>query len=406
MLECMKKILFIILLGAIVFGLFKLYPMLMPKPQMPEQAPMPVMAIKPVRKDVPRFYEFTGTTAASESVEIRARVKGYLENIAFKDSENVEKGDLLFKIESGIYQAQLDMAKAELKSAQAQLERAQLDFDRVELAIKENAVSKQELSKRRAERDVAQALVSKAKAAIVAAQLDLDYTKITSPISGRISRKLVDIGNLVGASEMTLLTTVVKISPIDIYFDMSESILLKELRNRSNEVLYGDKTFYAKLVGDDDFNYKGELDFMDNIVDSSTGTIRIRGKLSNESREILPGMFARVRVPAGIKKNAILIDEKAIGTSLAGKFILVVGENNLVEQKLIEVAEVVDGLRVVRSGLVGDELYILTGIQFLMPGMPVAPMDPSQMPPQGTQMGAGAPSSEQQNSDNKEIQTK
>ena len=380
MVEFIKRIAFITVIVLILIGGYFLYKLYTVKKQSePVQQAMPVMIAKPVVKDITRYNYFTGKSSASEAVEIRARVKGFLTDVAFKDSENVEKGQLLFKIEPEAYIAERDRALAELQAAQTDLQRAELDYERVQEAVKDNAVSKQEVSRRKADRDMAQAKVTGGKAALVQAELNLSYTNITSPISGRIKRKLVDVGNLVGGNEMTLLTTIVKIEPIDIYFNMSESILLKYLMNRSEKDQYGDKTFYVGFGDDKGYPHSGSLDFMDNVVDSSTGTIQIRGKIPNIEHKILPGLFAKVKVPDGTKKDAVLIDEKAIATDLAGKFVYIMGPENIPQKKHLQLAEIVDGLRVVEEGLDGTETYVMTGIQLIRPNTPVQPMTPEQM---------------------------
>jgi RND family efflux transporter MFP subunit len=376
----LKKIIAVIIMAVVLLGICKWNDFFGGKKQQaPQGGPMPVMVAKPVVKNVERYHYFTGKTQASESVEIRARVKGYLEKVAFIDSENVEPGQLLFEIESAYYVALRDKAKAQVLSAQAELQRAEQDFERVQVAVKSNAVSKQLVSLRKAEKDMAEANMIAAMAALKQSELDLSYTKITSPIAGRISRKLVDVGNLVGAGEMTLLTNIVKIEPIDVYFNVSENILIKELRSRPDKKTYREQSFEVGLSEDKGYPFKGEIDFLENSLDASTGTIEIRGKLANEDNSILPGMFVKIRVPAGIKKNAVLIKNKAIGTNLAGKYVMVVGEGNVAKQIKIEVAENIDGMRVVESGLTGDEQYITSGIQFMMPGMPVEVMDPAEM---------------------------
>jgi multidrug efflux system membrane fusion protein len=378
----LKKIIAVIIMAVVLLGICKWNDFFGGKKQQaPQGGPMPVMVAKPVVKNVERYHYFTGKTQASESVEIRARVKGYLEKVAFIDSENVEPGQLLFEIESAYYVALRDKAKAQVLSAQAELQRAEQDFERVQVAVKSNAVSKQLVSLRKAEKDMAEANVIAEMADLKQSELDLSYTKITSPIAGRISRKLVDVGNLVGAGEMTLLTNIVKIEPIDVYFNVSENILIKELRSRPDKKTYREQSFEVGLSEDKGYPFKGEIDFLENSLDASTGTIEIRGKLANEDNSILPGMFVKIRVPAGIKKNAVLVKNDAIGTNLAGKYVMVVGEGNVAKQIKVEVAENIDGMRVVESGLTGDEQYIVSGIQFMMPGMPVKVMDPEEMAP-------------------------
>ena len=381
--EYIKKLLFlvgvIVVLGAAY--LFFRKSMAAPPPQ--EQPAMPVQVATPVIQDYVRYDEFTGRVESIESVDIRARVRGFLQKVAFKDGAFVKKGDLLFEIEPESYQADRDRAVADLKSAQADLKRAQQDYERVAEAVKSNAVSQQDVSKYQADRDMAESKVIATKAALAQAELSLSYTKIYSPIDGKISRRYVDIGNLVGADQMTLLARVVTLDPIYVYFNVSEGDLLGYYEATSGIASAAQNTvkFHVSLDGDTPLPEEGRLDYMDNAVDAMTGTIQVRGILPNPDQKILPGMFARVKVPAGQQTAAVLIQEKAIGTDLGGKYVLVVGEGNIVQQRPVKISALVDGLRVVDSGLAAGEMYIVSGIQFVRPGMPVVPIPEGQAPP-------------------------
>ncbi len=387
--DFIKKILFLAVVVVIMFGAYQFYMKKQASKAESSQAgapqAMPAQFAEPVIRDVVLQDEYTGRIESIESVEIRARVKGFLQKIDFKDGAFVEKGDLLFEIEPELYQADRDRAVAELKSAQADLQRAQQDYERVLKAVKGDAVSKQDVSKSLAEREMAESKVIGAKAALAQADLNLSYTKIYSPVDGKISRRFVDVGNLVGATDMTLLARVVALDPIYVYFNVSEGDLLDYYEATSDIVSRqpGSVKFTVSLSGETKKSSEGVLDYMDNTVDAATGTIQIRGILPNPEKTILPGMFARINVPAGEKKNAVLIQEKAIGTDLSGKFVLVIGEGNIVEQRSIVISELVDGLRVVESGLAAGEKYIVTGTQFIQPGMPVMPVPEGQMPPMG-----------------------
>ena len=396
MMEYMKKILFLVGVIIILGGGYWFFRKSTIMPPQEMQGAMPAQFAKPVVRDFVRYDEYTGRIESTASVDIRARVSGFLQNIAFTDGAFVKKGDLLFEIEPDLYQADLDRATADLKAAEADLNRARQDFDRVQQAVQSGAVSKQDVSRYQADRDMAESRVIAAKAAIAQAKLNLSYTKIYSPIDGKISRRLVDAGNLVGgAGEMTLLARVVALDPIYVYFNVIEGDLLKYYQTTSDIVTPRQDAvkFQVSLADQAKLPFEGRLDYMDNTVDPMTGTIQIRGIVPNPGRKILPGMFARVRVPAGTRPEAVLVKDKAVGTDLGGKYLLVIGEGNIVEQRPITISALVEGLRVVESGLSAGEKYIVTGTQFLRPGMPVLPVPEGQMPPMDSAAGQSQGSS-------------
>ena len=242
----------------------------------------------------------------------------------------------------------------------------------MEKAIISNSVSQQQVSTIRAQRDMAQAGVLASKASLAEADLELSYTRIHSPISGRISRHLVDVGNLIGDDDNTLLATIVDIDQIHVYFKVNEKILLKRLKDR---VLEGeDKVnveFSIGLSDEDGCPHKGIIDYVDNRVDPETGTINIRGIVPNPDGVILPGMFVRVSAPDGISNNALLVQDEALGTDFNGKFLLVVGENNIVEQRPVITGEQVGEMRIITQGISKGEKYVVSGLQSARPGMPV-----------------------------------
>ena len=369
-----KKIIFIIVVTVLLGGVYVLFIKNSAPPPQQEQPAMQVKAANPVIEDVTHFDEFTGTVRATETVDIRARVKGFLRKITFEDGQFVKEGDLLFEIEPESYQAYRDRAFADLKSSEANLARAEQDYQRLEMAVKDNAVSKQDVGKYKADRDMAEASVMAAQAALAQAELDLSYTKIYSPVSGKISETYVDIGNLVGATEMTSLARVIALDMVYVYFDVSESLLLDRFNGNSpgNGNGKNPQIFFAQLTGNGS-QYQGNLNYMDNNVDSTTGTITMRGTLQNPDYKILPGMFVRVKVPTFVIEKAVLVEEKAIGMDLGGKYVFVVDANNIVSHRNIEVSDQVGKLRVVSKGLQGDELYLLTGLQLVRPGDPVVP---------------------------------
>ena len=382
----LKNILFtvvsLLVIAGIGFGLFKLFTTRGEIVQPPMPSPIVTVA-KPQIRTITDYHEFTGVTNAVEQVQIRARVQGYLTKIDFVDGSDVQKGDLLFEIEPDTFQAQRDRAYALLKSSEAEVLRAELDLNRVREAVKTNAVSQQQVTTRQAEYDKANASVMAYKAALAEADYNLGYTKIRSPIDGRISRRMVDVGNLVGAGEQTLLATVVKLQPIYVSFDVSEGLLLKKLGKDSLNTQSATK-FYVGLENDSDYPNEGLLNYMDNTVDADTGTILLRGELPNSDMRMLPGMFVRVKVPVGAQSDAVLVDERALGTDLGGKYLLLVNKDNIVERRPVIIGRQIDRMRVITSGLSTEETYILKGLQFVFPGMEVSPQPAGAQQPQGS----------------------
>lgn len=377
--ERIKQIIFVLIVAGLLAGGYYYYNHRKTKPA-PQQGPTPVMTAKPETRTIVRYLQFTGQASAVESVDIQARVAGYLQKVAFKDGATVRQGDLLFEIEPDAYRAARDMAAAKVSSAEALLARAQQDYERVQIAIKDNAVSEQEVGSRKADVDVATAALDEAKAALVTSELNLSYTKIFAPISGRISRRLVDVGNLVGTPEKSLLANIVRMDPIYVYFYASENQLVEQLAYHTSYVERKDDPLEVGLGNNSEYPYQGKLDYMDNTVDPKTGTLQVRGLLDNPNVQILPGMFVRIRVPTGDSNEVVLVQDKAVGTDLNGKFVYTVKADKTVEQRMIQIAETVGDMRIVESGLSGDESYIITGTQYVRPGMPVMEMTPGQNP--------------------------
>ena len=365
-------IIFIVLLGAAGYFLlpfFRAQRTAQPQQQMPTPT-VPIML--PIQQDVVNYYEFTGETRSISEVDIVARVEGYLETVNFQDGSDIKQGDLLFTIEKERYQSVRAQAYAQLKSSEAELTRAEVDFKRFQEAVQENAVSKQDLTTKKAELDKAEAAVTANQAILAEAELDLSYTAIKSPIEGRISRRLVDTGNLVGPASNSLLATVVTLSPMYIYFNVSETMLMDKLKNIADA--NGRKIdFMFAVGGEQGYPHKGVFDFMDNMVDPTTGTITMRGKFENNDKSLLPGMFVHVKVPGRVEKDAVLVLETAICTDLGGKYLLVVNDENMVKHCPITIGKKINGMRVVESGLEMGQKYIVTGLQFVYPGMKVNP---------------------------------
>jgi len=348
------------------------------QPEVVAPPPPEVTVSTPTQRDVTIVHEFIGTTQARESVEIRARVQGYLDRMSFEPSSFVRKGELLFVIEPGPYEALRDRAAAGLKAAEAGLRRAESDLERLEQAVRTNAVSQQEVTRARAERDQASAAMLEAEAALTNAQIQLDYTTVESPIDGLVSRNLVDLGNLVGAGEATLLTTVRRIDPLFAYFEVSERFMANVLEQRGGHGDPGTQddipaTLVLKETG---LKIEGRVDAVDNTVDPATGTIQLRAVFPNSDAKVFPGFFVHVQLPGELLENAVLVEETALGTDLGGRFVMVVGNDNVVERRYIEPGPLQEDMtRVVLEGLEPGERYITVGLQRARPGMPVTPKE-------------------------------
>ena len=336
--------------------------------------PPEVTVARPIQKAVAPHFDFTGSLKAIEFVEIRARVKGYLQEIKFEDSADVRKGDELFLIDPAPYRTALDAAEAELSSARAALEQAKWDYERVLELQERGAANPKEVQDRTTARDLAQAAVSAAQAQVQLATLDLSYTDIRSPIDGRVSRRFVDVGNLVGAGEATLLTTVVRTDKVYAYFNVPERLLLERLAERAVEGRRDpDVRFWVGLMSEEGYPHEGELDYIDNTVDPDTGTLSVRGVLSNDQGLLFPGAFVRVRFMGNVREDVVLVQERAIGTDLGGKYLLVVGGDNVVEHRPVVIGQLDEGVRVIEEGIGPNERYIVNGLQRARPGLPVTP---------------------------------
>ena len=343
----------------------------------PPPPPPPVTVAMPINRTVIQNLYFTGRTEAVESAEIRARVPGYLVGMHYRVAAEVDAGDVLFTIEDDSYTAARNQRGAAVASAKANLKRAEADLERVQQAVKTNAVSEQEVSLRLAERDMAVASKLEAEANLVKAELDLSYCEVKSPIEGQVSRNLVDVGNLVGSGQNTLLATVAKMDPIHVYFEASEDKVLKNLKRHqgmdSKRLEIEPVKALLGLGNETDYPYEGVLDYIDNRVDTDTGTITIRGTFPNADRALFPGLFARISVPGDEIEGAVLVEERAIGTDLGGKYVLVVDESDMVAVQHLELGALEGELRVVISGLAPDQRYIVSGLLRARPGRPCTP---------------------------------
>ena len=352
--------------------------------QASRQAP-PVTVAKPTVGTARDFTVFTGMTRASESADVVARVAGVLETVDFEPSSEVAAGQVLFTIEETKYRAARDAAAAALASAEADLARSRTELQRVEKASRSRAVSEMDVDRARANRDMAIAAVASAKANLDDAELIYSYTKVVAPISGSVSRNLVDAGNLVGQGGPTLLTRINALRPIYVYFHVPESMVLRYLatgQRKGARAEGGDwhgPSIAVARANDTSFPFDGVVDFIDNQVDGQTGTIELRARLENENLMFFPGLFVRIKVTGEEVPDAVLVPETALGSDLGGKYVLVVGENNIAEQKYLTLGQAQDGgLIHVREGLTGDETIIVNGLMFARPGLPVTPLTEEQ----------------------------
>lgn len=342
----------------------------------------------PVQKEAEKHLEYTGSTAALEYVDIRARVAGFLEKVNFDPKQKVSKGELLFVIDPREYKAAVDEAKAQLDAKEASYKLAKLDEE-----IAKNLESKEAISWLKLQQAEAKSLVSKADLDLAAASLDqaklnLEYTQVTSPINGRVSRNFVDVGNLVGATEKTLLTTVVDDESIYCYFNVSEMDLLALKRmypmpRRPDPLKMINLKVHLGLADEEGFPHEGKLDFTDTTLNPSTGTIQFRAVFPNHDGLLLPGMFARIRVPLA-KFSALLVPEAAIQFDQGGRYVLVVDSHDIVRQKRIKIGqEEPGGMRVVDEGILPDDRVIISGLQRARPGFPVKVVSQSDHADQG-----------------------
>jgi len=339
-------------------------------PQLPQVTVAPAIA-----RQVTEFDELTGRFEAVERVEVRPRVSGYISSVDFSDGSEVKKGDVLFVIDPRPYVAERDKARAQLAQARSQLTLAVTERDRATKLVAQHAISQEEFDTRTAGREQAEANVAAAQAALDAAALNLEFTRVTAPIAGRISRALVTSGNFV-TSGQTLLTTLVSLDPIYVSFDGDEQQYLrysKLARGASGKLPAGRNPVVVGLADETGFPHQGVMVFVDNALDPATGTIRNRALLDNHERLFTPGLFARVRLMESREYDAVLINDSAIGTDQTVRYVLVVGAGNKVEYRPVKLGPIVDGLRVVQSGLVPGETIVVNGLQRVRPGAQVNP---------------------------------
>jgi multidrug efflux system membrane fusion protein len=337
--------------------------------------PAPAVSVAPVlQKAVPQWDDFTGRISAVESVELRARVSGYVERVAYDEGHEVARGDLLFVIDQRPYRTALARAEADLARARSQARLADAQDARAHSLVAVKAISREEAETRSAAAAEAKAAVRAATAALEAARLDLAFTEVRAPIAGRAGRALVTQGNLVQA-DATLLTTLVSLDPVYVDFESDEQTWqhYQELARDGERAASGNPVRVG-LASEDGTPHEGTVDFVDNRVDPATGTIRVRALLPNPERLFTPGMFARVELVGREARPALLVDDKAVLTDQDRTYVYVLGPDNKALRRDIVAGREADGLRVVESGLAAGDKVIVHGVQkVFFPGMPVAP---------------------------------
>ena len=371
--------------------------------------PPQVSVAQVLERRVKDWDEFTGRMEAVQSVEIRPRVSGYIDKVAFTEGSQVKNGDLLFVIDPRPYKAETDRAAADVKRYKTALDLARIELTRVQRLKDSGAVSEEELDERKSTLAQTEANVAGSEAALEVANLNLSFTRVTSPIAGRVSRAEVTRGNLVtgGTNGGTLLTSVVSMDPMYLYFDADEQSYLRYMkmarsgahptsREEGNPVQVG-------LANEDGFPHTGVVDFVDNQLNPQTGTIRARAVLQNKEGLYTPGMFARVQLLASGEYSAILIDDRAVNTDQSQKYVLLLGPHNVVEYRRVKLGRVIDGLRIVREGLKPGDVIIVNGAQRVHPGITVTPqtviMGADEAAPGAAAGGAAAPATAAKSAD-------
>ncbi|MEM6899778.1 MAG: efflux RND transporter periplasmic adaptor subunit [Pseudomonadota bacterium] len=343
----------------------------------PQPQALPVQVAAPLQKPVIEYAYFTGRLEAVEMVEVKPRVSGYIESVHFEEGEKVNKGDLLFVIDTRPFQAQVNRLKAQLQQEEAALSLAQANLKRAERLIEGRAISQEEADIRRSEALQAEADLAAAKAELEAAELDLSFTQVTAPIYGIADRFEATAGNLV-TGDITTLTTIVPHDPIYAYYEIDERSFLAGVRRYFDGESPGRGSdiripAYLGLDDEEGFPHEGVIDFAANQLDPNTATITIRALFENDNEFLTPGLFARIRVPISQEKDRILIPDTAIGTDQNIKYVWVVGEDNRPERRILELGPRHEGYRIVHSGLSIEDTFVVKGIQFIRPGVTLDP---------------------------------
>jgi RND family efflux transporter MFP subunit len=360
--------------------------------QPPAAPPPPAVTVAlPVKKVVTDTDEYVGRFVAIEAVEIRARVSGYLDAVHFKDGQVVKQGDLLFTIDRRPFETTLAQARANLAQAKANLAYTESDLKRAQQLVREKTITEQTFDQRVQAKQVAEANVAAQEAAVRQAELDLSFTELRAPVSGRIGDRRVSPGNLVtggAGGTTTLLATIVSTDPIRFEFTFDEASFIRYQRlaqqGTSSVSSGGGTPVKLRLIDEKAFGHEGRMDFIDNALDKTSGTIRGRAEFANAGGLFAPGLFARIQVPGAAPAEALMVPDTAIGSEQVRKFVYVVGEDNVAKPKYVTLGQLVEGLRVIKDGLSPDDHVVVNGIARIRPMMKVTPQ------PQGAPAGAAA----------------
>jgi len=353
--------------------------------------PPAVTVAKPIKRTVVDYDEYVGRFAAINSVEIRARVSGYLDKLHFKDGQVVKQGDLLFTIDKRPFQNTLDQARANLVQAQSNVAFTESDYTRGQQLVRDKTITDQTFEQRAQAFRNAKASVSANEAAVRQAELDMEFTELRAPMNGRIGDRRVSPGNLVTGGtggNTTLLATIVSIDPIYFEFTFDEASYLRyeRLSTAGQDVASRNAGVQValKLIDESDFDHEGRMDFVDNVIDRSTGTIRGRAVIANSKEIFTPGMFARVRVPGTAPYEALLVPDAAIGTEQARRFVMVVDDQDTGRPKYVTLGQVTkDGLRAIKDGIGPDDRIVVSGLMQARPGQKVKPEEQGAKPTAG-----------------------
>jgi len=349
----------------------------------PPPPPPAVTVAQPFQRTVADYLELTGNSQAIQTVQLVARVSGYLEKVFFRDGQNVKKGQLLFLIQQNTYEDALRQNEAQILLQKAQLDYAEKQFIRYSNLLQQKATSQENVDNWRFQRDSAEANLKAAEAARDLSKLNLSYTEVAAPFDGRIDRRLVDPGNLVGSGQSTVLAEVNQINPIYVYFNISDADLARligEAHWNPGQGYHPERAAFAAVLSEQGFPHEGHIDFASITLTPTTGTLLLRAIFPNGDAKILPGLYARLHVPV-TERPALLVPDEAIGEDQRGQYLLVVNENHVIERIGVKTGTLVDHLRVIEQGLTGNEWVVTEGVQKAIPGRKVTPERPKGSPP-------------------------
>jgi membrane fusion protein, multidrug efflux system len=366
-----------VLLGLTALAVFLLFSVTghsRAKPQAAGNTALPAVTVAEViHRPLREWQEFSGRLQAVNTVEIHPRVSGFIDRVAFTDGARVKKGQLLFQIDPRPFQAEVERLAAERTRSVSDLDLAKANRARAERLIGAHAISREEYERQVASEASAQGALGSIDASLQEARLNREFTEVRAPIDGHVSRAIITAGNLVTSA--SLLTTLVSDDPVYVYFDADEQTYLRYAKAKHDQprTRGGDSDVYIGLVDENGYPHPGQLDFIDNQVDATTGTIRARAALANPDGRYTPGLFARVRLVGGEDHESVLIEDRAVGTDLSKKYVLTLTKDNHIEYRLVELGPEINGLRVVTRGLAPNDLIVVNGLQHVRPGQSVAP---------------------------------